>query len=112
MTTGFVFKDIIMNNICNPIIIDQNYCTFTNCPKKDPFLVKIKDIKFRNITGISALPKAIKLVYSKVVPCEGVELNDISLKCNGDDEQTKNMTSTCVHVYGSSNGNVKLDSCI
>ncbi|THU54491.1 hypothetical protein C4D60_Mb10t25640 [Musa balbisiana] len=112
MATGFVFEDIIMNNVYNPIIIDQNYCPFANCPEKDPSLVKIKDIKFRNITGTSASPEAIKLVCSKAVPCEGVELNDISLKCTGDDEQAKNMTSTCVHVYGSSNGNVKPDPCI
>nr|XP_018681760.1 PREDICTED: polygalacturonase-like [Musa acuminata subsp. malaccensis] len=110
--TGFVFEDIIMNNVYNPIIIDQNYCPYANCPETDPSLVKIKDIKFRNITGTTASPEAIKLVCSKAVPCEGVELNDISLKCNGDDEQAKNMTSTCVHVYGSSNGNVKPDSCI
>ncbi|URE47279.1 Glycosyl hydrolases family 28 [Musa troglodytarum] len=79
---------------------------------RDPSLVKIKDIKFRNITGTSASPEAIKLVCSKAAPCEGVELNDIIFTCNGDDEQAKNMTSTCVHVYGSSNGNVKPDSCI
>ncbi|URE43404.1 Glycosyl hydrolases family 28, partial [Musa troglodytarum] len=110
--TGFLFEDIIMNNVYNPIIIDQNYCPYANCPETDPSLVKIKDIKFRNITGTSASPEAIKLVCSKAAPCEGVELNDIIFTCNGDDEQAKNMTSTCVHVYGSSNGNVKPDSCI
>ncbi|URE43401.1 Glycosyl hydrolases family 28 [Musa troglodytarum] len=123
--TGFLFEDIIMNNVYNPIIIDQNYCPYANCPETVYLiattakhiirvlnLVKIKDIKFRNITGTSASPEAIKLVCSKAAPCEGVELNDIIFTCNGDDEQAKNMTSTCVHVYGSSNGNVKPDSCI
>ncbi|CAL9158946.1 unnamed protein product [Musa hybrid cultivar] len=31
--TGFVFEDIIMNNVYNPIIIDQNYCPYVNCPE-------------------------------------------------------------------------------
>lgn len=34
MATGFVFEDIIMNNVYNPIIIDQNYCPYANCPEK------------------------------------------------------------------------------
>ncbi|RWW00563.1 hypothetical protein GW17_00036471 [Ensete ventricosum] len=104
--TGFVFEDIIMNNVNNPIIIDQNYCPYASCPEQ------IKDIKFRNITGTSASPEAIKLVCSKSAPCEGVELHDISLMYSGNDEQAQNMTSTCVNVYGSSNGNVKPNSCI
>ncbi|URD72374.1 Glycosyl hydrolases family 28 [Musa troglodytarum] len=32
--TGFLFEHIIMNNVYNPIIIDQNYCPSANCPKK------------------------------------------------------------------------------
>ncbi|URE02211.1 Glycosyl hydrolases family 28 [Musa troglodytarum] len=31
--TGFLFEDIIMNNVYNPIIIDQNYCPYANCPE-------------------------------------------------------------------------------
>ncbi|URE02215.1 Glycosyl hydrolases family 28 [Musa troglodytarum] len=98
--TGFLFEDIIMNNVYNPIIIDQNYCPYANCPEMVYLiattakyiirvlnLVKIKDIKFRNITGSSVSPEAIKLVCSKATSCEGVELNDIILKCNGDDSQ-------------------------
>ncbi|RWW70174.1 hypothetical protein BHE74_00022161 [Ensete ventricosum] len=32
--TGFVFEDIIMNNVNNPIIIDQNYCPYASCPEQ------------------------------------------------------------------------------
>ena len=32
--TDFVFEHIIMNNVYNPIIINQNYCPSDNCPKK------------------------------------------------------------------------------
>ncbi|URE32445.1 Glycosyl hydrolases family 28 [Musa troglodytarum] len=30
----FRFEQIIMNNVYNPIIIDQNYCPSANCPKR------------------------------------------------------------------------------
>ncbi|XP_064991049.1 exopolygalacturonase-like [Musa acuminata AAA Group] len=109
--TDFVFEHIIMNNVYNPIIINQNYCPSDNCPKKDPSLVKIKNIKYRNIVGTFLSPIAYNLVCSEVAPCEGVELSDISLKYNGNEKQPKN-ASICVHVYGSSNGNVKPDPCI
>jgi len=29
---GVTFRNIIMNNVYNPIIIDQNYCINNNCP--------------------------------------------------------------------------------
>ncbi|URD74159.1 Glycosyl hydrolases family 28 [Musa troglodytarum] len=53
----------------------------------------------------------MKLVCSEAVPREGIELNDFSLEHNGD-KQDKTMTSTCIHVHGSSNGNVKTNSYI
>ncbi|XP_064993993.1 polygalacturonase-like [Musa acuminata AAA Group] len=109
--TDFVFEHIIMNNVYNSIIINQNYCPSANCPKKDPSLVKIKNIKYRNIVGTFLSLVAYNLVCSEVAPCEGVELSDISLKYNGNEKQPKN-ASICVHVYGSSNGNVKPDPCI
>ncbi|URD76871.1 Glycosyl hydrolases family 28 [Musa troglodytarum] len=105
--TNFLFEHIIMNTVYNPIIIDQNYCPNGNCPGKDPSLVKIKNIKYRNITGTFASLVAYKLVCSEAAPCEGVELSDINLEYNGKDKQAKNATSICVHVYGSSNGNLE-----
>ncbi|XP_064947507.1 polygalacturonase-like [Musa acuminata AAA Group] len=97
--TDFVFEHIIMNNVYNPIIINQNYFPFANCPKK-----RVLEKRYENRV-------AYNLVCSEVAPCEGVELSDISLKYNGNEKQPKN-TSICVHVYGSSNGNVKPDPCI
>ncbi|URE32451.1 Glycosyl hydrolases family 28 [Musa troglodytarum] len=111
----FRFEQIIMNNVYNPIIIDQNYCPSANCPKRytslNPSLVKITDIKYRNIMGTFLSPVAYNLVCSEAAPCEGVELSDINLKYNGNGKQANN-ASICVHVYGSSNGNVKPDPCI
>ncbi|THU63776.1 hypothetical protein C4D60_Mb01t19400 [Musa balbisiana] len=72
----------------------------------DHSLVKIKNIKYRNIMGTFLSPIAYNLVCREIAPCEGMELSDISLKYNGNEKQAN--TSICVRVYGSSNGNVNL----
>nr|CAD1831374.1 unnamed protein product [Ananas comosus var. bracteatus] len=114
--SDFHFEDIVMNNVYNPIIIDQKYCPFSACSQTAPSQVKIDRVIFRNIRGTSASPEAIKMVCSDARPCEGVELSDISLDYNGSrdghDQEEKVSTTTCVNVRGTSNGNVKPASCI
>ncbi|WOK98016.1 hypothetical protein Cni_G06724 [Canna indica] len=109
--TDFIFEDIIMKNVYNPIIIDQEYCPFEHCAEKDPSLVKIKNIKFKNIKGTSTSEVAIKLKCSDSHPCEGVELSNINLKYNGENKNAITM-STCVNAHVISNGNVNPKSCI
>ncbi|WKA13324.1 hypothetical protein VitviT2T_030633 [Vitis vinifera] len=60
------FEDIAMNNVGNPIIIDQEYCPHNQCNLK----------------------VAVKLVCSQEVPCQDVELGDINLKYNGSEGPT------------------------
>ncbi|XP_072962609.1 exopolygalacturonase-like [Typha angustifolia] len=108
--SDFVFEDITMNNVSNPIIIDQEYCPRADCTQTSPSQVKIDRIVYRNIKGTSASQEAIKLVCSKAVPCNGVELSNINLVYNGDVEQ--DLTTICVNVKGTSNGNVMPNSCI
>ncbi|XP_019054791.1 PREDICTED: exopolygalacturonase-like [Nelumbo nucifera] len=83
------FEDIIMNNVRNPIIIDQLYC-----PKSEPLIdsvlfsgrqpsrVKISDVHFKNIRGTSASKVAVNIACSEQLPCEDVQLFDIDLKYN------------------------------
>ena len=40
-------------------------------------------MSFKNIRGTSATPVAVKLVCSKSIPCEGVEVADINLTYSG-----------------------------
>nr|CAD1831240.1 unnamed protein product [Ananas comosus var. bracteatus] len=114
--SDFHFEDIVMNNVYNPIIIDQKYCPFSACSQTAPSQVKIDRVTFQNIRGTSASPEAIKMVCSDAEPCEGVELSDVSLDYNGsrdgDDQEEKVSTTTCVNVRGTSNGNVKPAFCI
>ncbi|MED6130316.1 hypothetical protein PIB30_000214 [Stylosanthes scabra] len=73
------FTNIEMDNVKNPIIIDQEYECFPNCKKK-PSLVKLKNIQFNNIRGTTISPVAVDLRCSKLFPCEGVSLRNIDLK--------------------------------
>ncbi|CBI28389.3 hypothetical protein VitviT2T_018075 [Vitis vinifera] len=77
------FEDIIMNNVGNPILIDQEYCPYSQCKQQIPSRVKISDVTFKNIRGTSSTELAVKLVCSSGVPCQNVQLTDINLKFNG-----------------------------
>ncbi|CBI28390.3 unnamed protein product, partial [Vitis vinifera] len=77
------FEDIVMNNVGNPIIIDQEYCPHNQCNLKSPSRIKLSNVSFRNIRGTTSTQVAVKLLCSQGVPCQDVELGDINLKYNG-----------------------------
>lgn len=87
--SGILYKDIIMADVKNPIVIDQHYDS-KNKPEQSK--VKISDVHFVNIKGttISKIPVAISC--SEAVPCEGVELADIDLSPSG---AVSSLTSVC-----------------
>ncbi|XP_019462732.1 PREDICTED: exopolygalacturonase-like [Lupinus angustifolius] len=76
------FTDIIMENVKNPVIIDQEYECYPNCQKK-PSLVKIANVHFANIRGTTISPVAVDLRCSQLNPCQGVTIQNINLKLAG-----------------------------
>nr|XP_023879857.1 exopolygalacturonase-like [Quercus suber] len=102
------FEDIIMNNVGNPIIIDQVYCPWNQCQAKIPSRIKINNVSFINIRGTSKFREAVKLVCSKGVPCEKVELRDIDLKYNGHDGSP---TYHCINVKPTISGKQNPPAC-
>ncbi|KAL9161286.1 hypothetical protein ABFS82_07G011300 [Erythranthe guttata] len=87
---GMLFKNIIMQNVKNPIIIDQNY----GSDSTKPSLVKISDVIYDNIRGTTISPVAVNIVCSSKVPCQNVHLQNINLQLNGNQKTT----STCANV--------------
>ncbi|KAG8647461.1 hypothetical protein MANES_09G077733v8 [Manihot esculenta] len=93
--TNIHFQDITMENVSNPIIVDQMYCPWNKCNKKEPSKVKISDVSFKNIKGTSATALTVQLICSSGVPCEKVELANIDLTYSGPEGPAK---SECIDV--------------
>nr|XP_043624230.1 probable polygalacturonase At1g80170 [Erigeron canadensis] len=109
--SGFVrnvkFEDVWMENVSNPIIIDQYYCdSKKQCPNKTE-AINVHDISFVNVKGTVATKEAIIFACSDVIPCEGLYLEDVELVSASDDIAT----SFCWDALGSSSGTVYPPAC-
>ncbi|XP_022969159.1 exopolygalacturonase isoform X2 [Cucurbita maxima] len=93
--TNMTFKNFAMNNVSNPIIIDQSYCPFRSCSFKAPSLVKLSDIYFKNIKGTSSSKVAVALECSKGFPCQNVNLENVHLLLSSGQNHP---SSTCKYV--------------
>ncbi|KAI3930420.1 hypothetical protein MKW92_014128 [Papaver armeniacum] len=80
---GFVknvlYQNIVMNNVRNPIIIDQIYCPGTNGCSDQNSGLKISGVTYLNISGTSATPIAISFHCSATTPCDGIKLSNVNL---------------------------------
>ncbi|XP_042002066.1 polygalacturonase-like [Salvia splendens] len=92
--TNIVFEDLTMNNVKNPIIIDQHYFSKTQ-PEQSS--VKISDVHFRRIKGTTTSEIPVLLNCSKKEPCSNIELADIDLKPTG---EAKSVASACQSAVG------------
>ncbi|KAK9669516.1 hypothetical protein RND81_13G136300 [Saponaria officinalis] len=73
------FQNVIMEDVQNPIIIDQFYCdSFTPCANQTKG-VEISEITYRNIFGTTASDVAMKFACSDSVPCSNIMLANIML---------------------------------
>ncbi|XP_022973873.1 polygalacturonase-like [Cucurbita maxima] len=101
------FKHIIMNNVNNPIVIDQNYCPHQqNCPGKGSG-VKVSEVTYEDIKGTSATEIAINFDCSPTNPCTRLSLKDIKLTYGNQIAQ-----ASCKNAQGSASDVVKPSSCL
>ncbi|XP_068649243.1 exopolygalacturonase-like [Aristolochia californica] len=77
---NMTFRQLVMRNVKNPIIIDQTYCPFSYCTNKVPSRVKLSDISFQNIQGTSATEVAVTLDCSRGVPCRNIHIQNVNLR--------------------------------
>ncbi|KAM0927854.1 hypothetical protein ACQ4PT_002109 [Festuca glaucescens] len=102
------FQNIIMDNVQNPIIIDQNYCDSSKPCKDQESAVEISNIVFKNIRGTTPSKDAIKLSCNKNAPCSDIFLENIELKLEGGKGNTE---STCQNAKWRKSGNVVPSPC-
>ncbi|KAF9676411.1 hypothetical protein SADUNF_Sadunf09G0135700 [Salix dunnii] len=93
--TNMTFENIVMNNVTNPIIIDQSYCPFSSCISTEPSKVKLRDIYFKQIRGTSSSAVAVSLECSEGIPCQNIFLENVHLELSTGEKQA---TSSCKNV--------------
>ncbi|KAJ4710281.1 putative Polygalacturonase [Melia azedarach] len=104
---NIVFQHAVMNNVQNPIIIDQNYCPDNkDCPGQVSG-VKINDVTYQDIHGTSATDVAVKFDCSSKFPCSKIRLEDVKLTFNNQPAQ-----ASCNNANGSAFGLVQPNSCL
>ncbi|XP_052207125.1 exopolygalacturonase-like [Diospyros lotus] len=103
------FYNVEMQNVKNPIIIDQHYCPQSDCDSKAESSVQIKDVTFSRIWGWSSSKAAVNLQCSEAVPCQNVKLIDINLGYKG----PGGGKATCIHenVRGRQSGRLMNPRC-
>lgn len=101
------FQNIRMENVSNPIIIDQYYCDSpVPCPNQT-LAINIQSISFIDIKGTSASEEAMRFACSDSSPCKTLYLEDIQLVSCSENVTT----SFCWQAYGSSSGLVSPPPC-
>ncbi|KAL1533910.1 putative polygalacturonaseisoform X2 [Salvia divinorum] len=96
------YQNVKMENVSNPIIIDQFYCDSPTKCEDQASAVEVSKILYKNITGTSATRIAMKFACSETVPCSNIVLNNINLQSeseNGDEETYCNNASGSVHGH-------------
>ncbi|OVA10089.1 Glycoside hydrolase [Macleaya cordata] len=76
---NITFQNVLMENVSNPIIIDQYYCDSLLPCQNQTSSVTVGNISFMGIKGTSATEEAIRFACSDSSPCEGLYLEDIQL---------------------------------
>ncbi|XP_039041067.1 probable polygalacturonase At1g80170 [Hibiscus syriacus] len=77
---GVRFENVRMEDVSNPIIIDQFYCDSPKACQNQTSAVEISQIMYRNISGTTKSKEAIKFACSDSVPCKNLVLGNVNLE--------------------------------
>ncbi|KAE8703361.1 hypothetical protein F3Y22_tig00110472pilonHSYRG00422 [Hibiscus syriacus] len=108
IASNFLFQDIVMDRVRNPIIIDQTYCPHTTCGKEAASHIQISDVTYRNIRGTSSSDVAVSFECSKKFPCKNIVMTDIKFDNSNGGLPLK---SSCSNVIGRTFGNQSPRPC-
>ncbi|KAJ1703542.1 hypothetical protein LUZ63_003321 [Rhynchospora breviuscula] len=96
LVSNVKFDHIDMNEVSNPIIIDQFYCPHNNCNNNNGNSeLLISDVTYSNIKGTyNTDTPAVHLNCSKKMPCVNITIVDVQL------EGKTALTSICENASG------------
>ncbi|KAL0400325.1 UNVERIFIED_CONTAM: Exopolygalacturonase [Sesamum radiatum] len=83
VVSSITYQNIIMDNVRNPIIIDQHYCPNSQCIGLGESNVLIKGVKYMNVRGSSSTSIAVKTHCSRSRPCQDIEFSGLNLSYHG-----------------------------
>ncbi|KAK4761830.1 hypothetical protein SAY87_029714 [Trapa incisa] len=106
---NITYDDVIMDDVYNPILIDQKYCPSGDCDKSKVSSVQIQDVWFSNVRGSSKSEYAVKFLCSSEYPCNNINIRDINLLYQGPEGPAK---SSCSNVRGSASATQNPHPCI
>ncbi|XP_056693960.1 polygalacturonase isoform X2 [Spinacia oleracea] len=89
VASNIKFQNIVLDNVDNPIIIDQEYCDQKKPCKKQVSAVQVKDVLYQNIRGTSSSEKAVVFDCSEDYPCEDITMENVKIESSKSDETTK-----------------------
>lgn len=79
LVSRIVFRNILMVNVRNPIMIDQYYCQTKNCANQTSAVI-ISDVLYANIKGSYDLRSPpMHFGCSDSFPCTNLRLEDVDL---------------------------------
>ncbi|CAI9781672.1 unnamed protein product [Fraxinus pennsylvanica] len=85
---NIVFENVMMQNVTNPIIIDQNYCDQDKPCQHQKSAVQVKNVVYKNIRGTSASENSVG-----AASIQTVNVDDFGAKADGrsDDSGTSSV---------------------
>ncbi|KAI3875312.1 hypothetical protein MKX03_000739 [Papaver bracteatum] len=100
---NILFDQINLEEVHNPIVIDQYYCNGDHHCTEYPSAVKISDVTFNGIRGSSTNSLVINLNCSKTVACTNIRMNQISIQTI---KSKDSASSYCMNALGKGEGYV------
>ncbi|KAJ8453003.1 hypothetical protein Cgig2_014766 [Carnegiea gigantea] len=91
---NIIFQNILMQNVSNPIIIDQHYCDQQTPCQDMKSSVQVSNVLYKDIKGTSATDIAIKLDCNKGHRCRGIILQNVKLM----NQQQQRAKADCHYV--------------
>ncbi|XP_073038808.1 polygalacturonase-2-like [Primulina eburnea] len=100
---NIAFEDILMQNVSNPIIINQNYCDKSKKCVKQNSAVQVENIMYRNIRGTSSSKVAINFSCSESFPCRNLYMENVKLSRHGEDGKAEAFCSQLTMLKAGAN---------